>query len=129
MGSSGELNYVVKGTATVTKVDQEKKAGVMDVSLEGYDGEEKIQMQIGSVFRGSAVRDSLDFIKYEDYKNQVEWANVSQSIHTVILKDVIDPLQVETLTGKTIDFVGCFTVSGNESLLITPVQATVRQGG
>lgn len=126
MGSSGELNYVVKGTAEVTKIDQTKKAGVMDIKLQGYNGPEKIQLQTGTVFKGSAVRDSLDFIKYEDYKNQVQWANVSQSIHTVIQKDVIDPLNVTSLTGKTVEFVGCFTVDGNDSLLITPVQMTVK---
>ena len=119
MGTSGELNYVVK-------VDQTKKAGVMDVKLQGYDGPETIQLQIGSVFKGSAVRDSLNFIKYEDYKNQVQWANVSQSIHTVIQKQVLDPLDVSSLTGKTVEFIGCFTVDGNDKLLITPVQMTVK---
>ena len=126
MGSSGALNYVVKGTAEVVKVDQSKKAGVMDVRLQGYDGPEAIQLQVGSVFKGSAVRDSLSFIKYEDYKNQVQWASVSQSIHAVIQKQVLDPLNVASLTGKTVEFVGCFTVDGNDKLLITPVQMTVK---
>ena len=126
MGSSGELNYVVKGTAEVVKVGQSKKAGVMDVRLQGYDGPEAIQLQVGSVFKGSAVRDSLSFIKYEDYKNQVQWASVSQSIHAVIQKQVLDPLNVASLTGKTVEFVGCFTVDGNDKLLITPVQMTVK---
>ncbi|WP_085832091.1 DUF2291 domain-containing protein [Clostridium merdae] len=126
MGSTGELNYVVKGTAEITKVDTTKKNGVMELKLQGYEGPESIQLQIGSVFRGSAVRDSISFIKYEDYKNQVQWANVSQSIHTIIQKQVIDPLNVSSLTGKTVEFVGCFTVDGNDKLLITPVQLTVK---
>lgn len=126
MGSSGELNYVVKGTGEITKVDTTKKNGVMELKLQGYEGPESIQLQIGSVFRGSAVRDSISFIKYEDYKNQVQWANVSQSIHTIIQKQVIDPLNVSSLTGKTVEFVGCFTVDGNDKLLITPVQLTVK---
>ena len=98
----------------------------MDVRLQGYDGPEAIQLQVGSVFKGSAVRDSLSFIKYEDYKNQVQWASVSQSIHAVIQKQVLDPLNVASLTGKTVEFVGCFTVDGNDKLLITPVQMTVK---
>lgn len=126
MGSTGELNYVVKGTAEITKVDTTKKNGVMELKLQGYEGPESIQLQIGSVFRGSAVRDSISFIKYEDYKNQVQWANVSQSIHSIIQKQVIDPLNVSSLTGKTVEFVGCFTVDGNDKLLITPVQLTVK---
>jgi predicted lipoprotein len=126
MGSSGELSYVVKGTAKVTKIEQQKKAGYMEVALEGYSGKETIRLQIGTVFKGSAVRDSLDFIKYEDFKNQVQWAAVSQSIHTVIMDKVIKPLNVSSLSGKTVEFVGCFTVDDNSQLLITPVQLTVK---
>lgn len=126
MGDSGELSYVVKGTGKITKVDQEKKAGVMELELEGYTGPETINLQIGTVFKGSAVRDSLDFISYKDYKNQVEWAAVSQSIHGVIQKDVIDPLNVSSLVGKTVDFSGCFTADGNDKLLITPIELSVK---
>lgn len=126
MGTSGELSYVVKGTAKVTKIEQQKKAGYMEVTLEGYSGKETIRLQIGTVFKGSAVRDSLDFIKYEDFKNQVQWAAVSQSIHTVIMDKVIKPLNVSSLSGKTVEFVGCFTVDDNSQLLITPVQLTVK---
>jgi len=126
MGSSGELSYVVKGTAKVTKIDQQKKAGYMEVTLDGYSGKEVIKLQIGTVFKGSAVRDSLDFIKYEDFKNQVQWAAVSQSIHTVILDKVVKPLNVSSLTGKTVEFVGCFTVDDNSELLITPVQISAK---
>ena len=121
MGTSGELSYVVKGTATVTEVNQEKKAGYMAVTLDGYNGPATIRLQIGTVFKGSAVRDSLNFIKYEDYQNQVEWADVSKSIHALLQSDVIDTANVSTLQGKKVEFVGCFTVTNNEELLITPV--------
>lgn len=125
MGSSGELSYTVKGAATVDQVVTDKKAGYMTLTLDGYTGSETIKLQIGTVYKGSAVRDSLDFIKYEDYKNQVEYAAVSQSIHDIIQKTVIDPLDVASLTGKKIEFTGCFTVNKNDELLITPVQLTV----
>ena len=69
MGTSCEINYVVKGTGTVTEVNQEKKAGYMTVKLDGYDGPEEISIQIGSVYKGSSIRDSLDVIKFGDYTN------------------------------------------------------------
>lgn len=121
MGTSGELSYIVKGTGTVTEVNTEKKAGSMTVTLDGYNGAEVIRLQIGTVFKGSAVRDSLSFIKYEDYQNQVEWADVSKSIHALIQEKVIDAADVASLKGTKIEFVGCFTVSSNDELLITPV--------
>jgi predicted lipoprotein len=126
MGTSGELNYTVKGTATVKDVHTEKKAGYMDVALDGYTGPITIQIQIGSVYKGTAVRDSLNIIKFEDYKNQVDYAAVSQSIHNVIQTTVIDKIDLNSIKGKKIEFTGCFTADSNDVILITPVVLTVK---
>lgn len=126
MGTSGEINYVVKGSGIVEEVNQEKKAGYMAVKLDGYTGPVIVKMQIGSVYKGSSVRDSLDFIKFGDYKNQQEWAAVSQSLHNVIDEQVIKAADPSTLTGKSIEFVGTFTASSNDEILITPVVLTVK---
>lgn len=126
MGTSGELNYTVKGTANVKEVHTEKKAGYMTVSLDGYTGPIIIELQIGTVFKGTAVRDSLNIIKFEDYKNQVDYAAVSQSIHKVIQTTVIDKLDLANIVGKNIEFTGCFTADSNDLILITPVALTVK---
>lgn len=126
MGTKGELSYVVKGQGKVTEVNQEKKAGFMKMQLDGYAGPQIISLQIGSVYKGSAVRDSLDFIKYEDYKNQVDWAKVSQSIHDVIDKTVIGKQDLKAMQGKTVKFVGCFSVNKPDEILITPVELNVQ---
>ena len=125
MGTSGEINYVVKGTAVVEEVNQEKKAGYMVVKPEGYGGDVVIKLQIGSVYKGSSVRDSLDFIKFGDYKNQQEWAAVSQSFHDIIDATVVKAAEPETLQGKTIEFTGTFTANKDDEILITPVKLTV----
>lgn len=126
MGTSGELSYTIKGTATVKEVNTEKKAGYMDVTIEGYTGSTVIRLQVGPVFKGSAVRDSLTFIKFEDYKNQVDFAAVSQSIHNVIKTTIIDKVDLTSSVGKTVEFTGCFTVEGQDQILITPVALTVK---
>lgn len=126
MGTTGDINYVVKGSAVVTEVNQEKKAGFVVIKPNGYEGDITVKMQIGSVYKGSSVRDSLDFMKFGDYKNQQEWAAVSQSLHEVVNQDLIGGLDLDSITGKTIDFVGTFTASGNDEILITPVVLTVQ---
>lgn len=126
MGTSGELSYTVKGTATVKKVNTEKKAGYLEVTLDGYTGPIAIQLQVGPVFKGSAVRDSLSIIKFEDYKNQVDYAAVSQSFHNIIKTTIIDKLDLTSLEGKQIDFTGCFTVDKEDVILVTPVILTVK---
>ena len=126
MGTSGELSFVVKGEGVVQEVNQQKKAGYMTVKLNGYDGQIIVKLQIGSVYKGSAVRDNLSFIKYEDYTNQVDWAKISQSIHAVIDKDIIGALDLASMTGKTISFVGAFGVDKKTEVLVTPIEITVK---
>ena len=122
MGKSGELSYAVKGTGTVEEVNTQSQAGYMSVKLEGYSGTESVKIQIGPVYKGSSIRDTLSFIKFGDYKNQEQWAAVSQSINEIVAKDVVEPAKPESLQGKTISFVGAFTVSsGSSDVLITPV--------
>lgn len=126
MGTSGEINYVVKGTGTVEEVNQEKKAGYMTVKLDGYDGPEEVKLQIGSVYKGSSIRDSLDIIKFGDYTNQQDWAAVSQSINKLVDEKVIQPADPSSLEGKTISFTGAFTANDNTQVLITPVELEVK---
>ena len=127
MGDKGELSYIVKGQGKITEVNNEKKAGYMTLQLEVYSAPEQVKLQIGSVYKGSAVRVCLSFIKYEDYTNQVDWAQVSQSIHDVIDKDVVKKADVANLKGKTVEFTGCFSVGSNQKeILVTPVEMTVK---
>ena len=126
MGDKGELSYIVKGEGTVTEVNREKKAGFMTLKLAGYDGPIAVRLQIGPVYKGSAVRDTLSFIKYEDYKNQVDWAKVSQAIHAAVDKEVIEKLDMQTIVGKNISFTGCFSVAGDKEILVTPVEIEVK---
>lgn len=126
MGTSGSISYAVKGSGTVEEVNQEKKAGYMTVKLDGYDGAEVIKLQIGSIYKGSSTRDTLDIINFGDYTNQEEWAAISQSLHSAIDENVIQPADPGSLQGKTIEFVGTFTADDDAELLITPVKLTVK---
>lgn len=121
MGNSGELSYVVKGTGIVEEVNTESQVGYMTVKLDGYTGPEAIKIQIGPVYKGSSIRDTLSFIKFGDYKNQEEWAAVSQSINQVVAEDVVEPVKPDSLQNQTVSFVGSFTVSAESTdVLITP---------
>lgn len=121
MGTSGTISYAVKGTGVVEEVNQEKKAGYLIVKLDGYEGPKVIKIQIGSIYKGSSTRDTLDIINFGDYTNQQEWAAISQELHTLIDTNVIQPLDPANLQGKTVEFAGTFTVDGNDELLITAI--------
>ena len=126
MGDKGELSYIVKGEGTITEVDTQKKSGTATLKVAGYDGPIAIKLQIGPVYKGTAVRDCLSFINYNDYTNQVDWAKVSQAVHETIDKDVVKKLDLANAQGKNIDFVGCFTVSSDKEIAITPVTVNIK---
>lgn len=126
MGTTGSISYAVKGTGTVEEVNQDKKAGYMTVKLDGWDGPEEIMIQIGSIYKGSSTRDTLDVVSFGDYTNQQEWAAISQELHTMIDTNVIQPADPANLVGKTIDFVGTFTAESDTELLVTAVKLEVK---
>ena len=126
MGDSGELTYTVKGTGIIDEVMTDKKAGYITVKLNDYSGTETIKIQIGSVFKGTSVRDSLNFIDFNDYTNQIEWGAVSQSINGLIQTNVVDPIGTDAfVSGKSVTFLGAFTVDGADEILITPTELSV----
>nr|WP_314463336.1 DUF2291 domain-containing protein [uncultured Clostridium sp.] len=126
MGTTGTVSYAVKGSGVIEEVNQEKKAGYMTVKLDNYDGKEIIKLQIGTVYKGSSTRDSLDIINFGDFTNQEEWAAISQQLHSMIDKNVIQPADPASLKGKNVAFVGTFTADDDAELLITPVSLTVK---
>lgn len=125
-GQTGSASYAVKGSATVKGVNQEKKAGFMTVELEGYSGPIIVNIQIGSIYKGSSTRDALDIISFGDYTNQQEWAAISKELHSKIDQDVIQALNLPEIVGKSIDFTGTFAEQGNDEVLITPISLNVK---
>lgn len=121
-GTDGKLNFTVKGTGTVESVNTESRAGYIQIKLSGYAGQEAVKLQVGPVFKGTAVRDCSNIIKLDDYKNQVDYAAVSTNILNKISQTTLKDLDAASLKGKQIDFIGCFTFDKPNELLITPIE-------
>ncbi|MEO8285284.1 MAG: DUF2291 domain-containing protein [Chloroflexota bacterium] len=123
-------NFLVKGEAKVLSVDTASRAGTMKLDLAPGDGQPDASMQTGPVIRGTSVRDALPFIQFNLFTNQLEYADVSNALNDRLIKDVTGTLDLASLTGKTIDFEGAFTLEEGASLsnvLITPVKITVNE--
>jgi len=125
-GKDSALNFTVKGKCKVKSINTESRAGYIQVNLDDYNGAEVIKLQVGPVFKGTAVRDSLEIIKFDQYKNQVDYAAVSASINNMITSTVFKDLNTASLEGKEIEFVGCFALDKADELLITPIKITVK---
>ena len=58
-------------------------------------------MQIGPAMRGTALRDALDFVDFNAFTNQIDFAQFGKSFNTYANKTVLSKLPRDGLDGKT----------------------------
>nr|WP_321454963.1 DUF2291 domain-containing protein [uncultured Cohaesibacter sp.] len=120
-------NYVVKATGKVVKVNTKSRASTLGIDLEPYDGSADAFLQIGPVIKGTSIRDSLDFLKFDDFTNQLEFARVANAMNDKVKKDVLTVIDRDNAADKVLEFTGMFTDQGkSKPALITPVLLTVK---
>jgi predicted lipoprotein len=125
-GSGNPWSYAVKGKGMVAAVDTTSRRGLVTLELAGATPPVKVVLQIGPVVFGSALRDSLPFIQFGDFVNQIQFAQVSRALNdnaVAALRKAIDP---KSLTGKTVEFAGGATISSASGpITVTPVTVKV----
>jgi predicted lipoprotein len=126
---TGSYSFMVRGEAQVLSLNTDSRIGSMTIDLAPFDGTPDAEMAIGPVIRNrnNAVRDAVGFIQFNDFVNQTEFADVSTAIKDRILQDVITPLDLESLIGKTIYFYGAFTLDNRDDLEIIPISIEVQE--
>lgn len=119
-------NFRVKGRGVIISVNTESRASTIDIDLLPCDGAPDLELQIGPVIKDSAIRDSLDFISFTDFTNQLEFARLSNAFNKVVNRDIVGKLDRENLMGKEIAFWGAFTQLQDSDLIrLTPVYLEV----
>jgi predicted lipoprotein len=97
------------------------------VDLDPADGSADVLIQIGPVIKDSAIRDSLEFISFTDFTNQLEFTRLSNAFNKMVNKTVTGKLDRDNLMGKSISFNGAFTQLQDSDLIrITPVSLEVK---
>jgi predicted lipoprotein len=131
MGDSGALSFIVKGTGTVTKAKvRQKGSGYLELAVDGIDpASNTVRLQIGPVYKGMAVRDSISLINYADFKNQEQWAAVSVAFFKLVSDKVVAPVRDSFKEGAKVEYTGCFTVSDVDParLDVVPVSLKVSE--
>jgi predicted lipoprotein len=119
-------NFKVKGVGKILKARTKSRAATMEIDLEPQDGSRDAIIQIGPVIKGTSIRDSLDFVTFGMFTNQIEFAQLANALNKRTYKDVLSTVDRATIVGKTVRFTGAFTqVPYSSKILITPVQLEV----
>lgn len=115
-------NFRVKGSGVVVGVNTKSRASTIDIDLLPGDGVSDLVLQIGPVIMDSSIRDSLDFISFTNFTNQLEFARLSNAFNKMVNKDVTSQLDRDHLMGKKVSFLGAFTqLQDSELIRVTPV--------
>ena len=120
--------FITNGEAVVLLVNRESQAGLLELDVQPYDGFADCYLQIGPVIKGQAVRDSMPFISFKDFVNQLQFGDVAKALNTYAYNNVITTIDIDGLQGKTISFTGSFTAEPGKKVSIVPIILTVYEG-
>ena len=118
---TGSYSFMIKGKAEITSLNTASRVGTLSIKLEKqYDSE--IFITLGPVIKKDSIRDAVKFIKFNDFVNQLDFADVSRIIKVRVLNEIIGPLNLKEITGKNINFEGAITFDRKDKIYITPTK-------
>jgi predicted lipoprotein len=120
--------FITNGDAVVLMVNRDSQVGLLELDLPPYDGVADCYLQIGPVIKGQAIRDSIQFISFKDFVNQLQFGDVAKALNTYSYNNVISAIDIDGLQGKTISFKGAFTAEPGKNVQIVPIILSVNEG-
>ncbi len=118
-GEGSPWSFIVSGSGTVAAKNTESRAGTLDVTVEGLP--DPVVVQIGPVVRGNAVRDALPFVSFQDFTNQIEYANAGKALTATAAEGVAQNIEAIAV-GDVVEFIGAVSLAGSsDRLQVTPV--------
>ncbi|MEQ9635409.1 MAG: DUF2291 domain-containing protein [Devosia marina] len=112
--------FIVSGTGQVIAKNTESRAGTLDIKVEGLP--DSVALQIGPVIRGNAIRDALPFVSFQDFTNQLEYADAGKAL-TALALQAISPAAENIAVGDSVAFTGAVSLANAaDRLQITLVE-------
>lgn len=116
---------LVKFEGAIVAADTESRASTISVDVSGQGKPDAI-VQIGPAMRGTAIRDALDFVTFQDFTNQIDFALFGKAFNAYINHSALEKLPRDALVGRRVSVIGAYPfVSAAETPLVTPVEISV----
>jgi len=136
---TGAYSFMVRGEGTIITLDTSSRAGLLVVDLAPADGTADLNIAVGPLIKISqrgSVRDAVGFIEYGNFVNQQEFAGVANAMGERITAMVADALGADSaeaigdldpaaFKGKSVTFVGAFSLDTRDDIIIVPVDLEV----
>jgi predicted lipoprotein len=114
--------FAIRLQGRIVAADMASRAATISVD-NGGDGKIAAIVQIGPAVRGTALRDALDFVSFNDFTNQIDFAQFGKAFNQYAVQTVLSKLPRDALVGRSVKILGAFTLeSGDQPPLVTPAQ-------
>jgi predicted lipoprotein len=124
----GPVYFIVKGQGRVLSVDTRSRSRSILVDLPPFDQKPEVWIQAGPILRGTSLRDATGLIHYNDFLNQLQYADAGNEMNDRVLKTVLALLDVPSLKGRVLAFTGTAAALDSEGATIrglVPIRLTV----
>jgi predicted lipoprotein len=113
---------VVKIEGRIVSAETNSRAATISVDS-GGDGKIAAIVQIGPAMRGTALRDALDFVSFNDFKNQIDYAQFGKAFNQYVDHAFLSALPRASLVGRNVTALGAYTLeAGDQPPLVTPAE-------
>src|SRR5215831_14540728 len=103
----GNLRYfLVKGKGTITSVNEDD----VSVLLQSDSSKKTITLATEYIF-GNAVRDATGLINVNEFKNTMDFNNVSAELNKIIREKVLPTFKQKAKKGDTVEFTGAIELN------------------
>jgi predicted lipoprotein len=114
--------FPVRVDGRIVAAETTSRAATISVDTKG-DGKIAAIVQIGPAMRGTALRDSLDFVSFNDFKNQIDYAQFGKAFNQRVVQTILSHLPRDSLIGRNVAILGAFTLeAGDQPPLVAPAQ-------
>ena len=124
-GQGAAWNFAIEDAGQVIAANLTSSARTADVDVDG-DGAADVRVQLGPVIRGTALRDVAPFYRFDDFRDQIEFAKLARSINDLVRPRLVLP--EGDITGRRIAFAGVVPVQrAGDALVVTPIAIEVTE--
>jgi predicted lipoprotein len=120
-GEGSPWTFVLRGEGVVRSIERDSPRGRMQVGTAAGP----ITIQTGPVVSGTTIRDALPSITFDDFPDQISFAEAGMAMTDKALAR-LRPTLAAVAVGDRVSFLGTASVAGDPSpLLLTPVELTL----
>ncbi|WP_409310822.1 DUF2291 family protein [Pectobacterium sp. B1J-3] len=86
LADNGSKSVYVQFSGSVAKLERETREGRLTIEVQG----ETVALQLGPIVKGNAIRDAAGFIRFDDFKNQVQFAQLARAMNKKAIQNLPD---------------------------------------